>query len=232
MRFTLCLIPLLLLSSSVLFVTAQGNDEFGSIAAFFSIPVVYISFVWDGEAGHQLSNISMELMSGKDTVEDIIALNVSPTVGTLYYQPHPMMPNGNYFVRVNGTVTNGDSTTPLSTASGSSPAFDIPFGGPADTSCLENTWTPVRSVEDPNYEPVRVILPEVGTLASSTSGGKFIFDRTTAEVINTETGFNVGAQEPGVDLNGLTYATSNLTLDPGPWQASLPTYICPHPPLI
>jgi hypothetical protein len=57
MRVALSLIPLLLLSSSVLFVTAQGNDEFGSITAFFSVPLVYVSFVWDGEAGHHKSRV-------------------------------------------------------------------------------------------------------------------------------------------------------------------------------
>ncbi|KAJ7926364.1 hypothetical protein B0H13DRAFT_1862400 [Mycena leptocephala] len=177
MHFALSLIPLLLpLSSSVLFAAAQGNDEFGSITAFFSVSLV---------------NISMELMSGKDTVNDIIgtsstgmcfclspplhlALNVSPTVGTLYYQPHTMMPDGNYFVRVNGTVTKGDSTTPLSTASGSSTAFDISPSGPSDSTCLENTWTPIRSVEDPNYKPVRVILPTLGSLAGSTQQSVFV----------------------------------------------------------
>jgi hypothetical protein len=83
------------------------------------------------------------------------------------------MPDGNYFVRVNGTVTSGDSTTPLSTASGSSTAFDIFTGGPSDSTCLENTWTPIRSVEDPNYKPIRVILPTLGSLTGSTQQSVF-----------------------------------------------------------
>ncbi|KAJ7710341.1 hypothetical protein B0H17DRAFT_1123500 [Mycena rosella] len=213
MHFTFSLIPLLLLSPSVLFVTAQGNDEFSSITAFFSEPL--------------LNNVSMELMSGQNTAcasasnhGCILALNVPPTEGTLYYQPHTMMPDGNYFVRVNGTVTNGDSTTPLSTASGSSTAFDI-FPN-SESTCLQNTWTPIRSVEDPSYKPFRVVLPILGTLADSGQQSEFTqaeisvpngiievqvpkvdqlfdftpFDRMTAEAINTEKGFNAGAQDP------------------------------------
>ncbi|KAJ7715415.1 hypothetical protein DFH07DRAFT_974186 [Mycena maculata] len=69
-------------------------------------------------------------------------LNVPPAVGTLYYQPHPMMPGANNSVRVNG-VTNGDNPTPL-------------------------------SVEDPNHRPVRLILPELDTLASSTQQSEYL----------------------------------------------------------
>ncbi|KAJ6589512.1 hypothetical protein B0H19DRAFT_1367829 [Mycena capillaripes] len=88
--------------------------------------------------------------------------------------------------------------------------------------CLANTWTPVRSVTDPNYKPVRVILPTLGSLAGSNqqvvykqeeiTGPQGLlefqldrvdqlfdftqFDDMTAEVLNTNTGFNAGVQAP------------------------------------
>ncbi|KAJ6589513.1 hypothetical protein B0H19DRAFT_1103995 [Mycena capillaripes] len=64
-----------LLSWGVLFASAQGNDGFSSVTASFDTELVIVSFVWVGEAGHQLHNISMELMSGKNTVNDIMIVN-------------------------------------------------------------------------------------------------------------------------------------------------------------
>ncbi|KAJ7239818.1 hypothetical protein C8J57DRAFT_1372145 [Mycena rebaudengoi] len=235
------LLPLFLLAAYAL---AQGDDTIGSLTVGHGIfGGLVIDFLWKGEAGHQLNNITMELISGKaedkgTDVVDIIAVNFSTLRGhSFLYSFHPGTPAGPYHVRMNGTLFNGD-TSLSSTVSALSDTVIVTDSG---LPCAAGTWTPVRGLTDPAYSPLRLtiqaarlsspmtVFPQ--SAVSSPFGGipvevsyvDLLFDNAftnhynaTAEVLNTVTGFNAGVQ--AATLGGFEYETSNFTLDPGSWK--------------
>ncbi|KAJ7624470.1 hypothetical protein FB45DRAFT_923488 [Roridomyces roridus] len=195
------------------------------------------NFLWKGEAGHNLNNISLELVQGSaedkgTSVIDIIATNVSSVDSTsIIYSIHPGISAGTYHTRINGTIYNGDQilsgSPPVSSLSNT---FSIADSG---IPCSAGTFTPVTSLTDPAYQPLRFTSPlgasqfpqadvtgpgsllsmEIGVV--DTTFGTF-FGPATVEVINTQNGFNAGVQH--TNLAAPFYQTSNITLNPGPWK--------------
>ncbi|KAF7358831.1 BTB domain-containing protein [Mycena sanguinolenta] len=184
----------------------------------------------------------MELISGKaedkgTDVVDIIVVNYSTSRGSsAHYSFHPGAPSGPYHVRMNGTIFNGDTSLSrtISALSDTVTIYD------SDLPCVAGTWTPVSGLTDPAYSPLRLTIADFDSIktifpqsaVSGPYGGipvvmdlvDVLFDDTldynaTAEVLNTVTGFNAGAQ--AAILGEFTYETSNFTLDPGSWKASL-----------
>ncbi|KAJ7863923.1 hypothetical protein B0H13DRAFT_2069946 [Mycena leptocephala] len=233
----LSLLPLFALSTLVL---GQGDDtltvstdsqDFDGIATF--------TFLWKGEAGHNLNNISMELIQESaqgNNVMDIMITNVSTIQTTrVSYTVHPGIPAGPYHARVNGTIYNGDtvlsSASPLSTVSST---FSI---GGSGVPCSAGTFTPITSLQD--FKPLRFTQPVGGntiTLSQITGPGaglSMILDKvdnllnaggvaSTMEAINTETGFNAGVQFTKWQLGVANeYTTSNITLDVGSWKVRM-----------
>ncbi|KAJ6582452.1 hypothetical protein DFH09DRAFT_1360373 [Mycena vulgaris] len=240
------LLPLFLLAPYAL---AQGDDTIGSLTVgpvigFYDEFNEGINFLWKGKAGHELNNITMELISGKaedkgTDIVDIIVVNYSTLRGnSVSYSFHPGAPPGPYHVRMNGTLFDGD-TSLSSTISALSDTVTI---ADSDLPCVAGTWTPVRGLADPAYNPLRLTIADSDSIktvfpqsaVSSPFGGisvaldfvDLLFDytahsNTTAEVLNTVTGFNAGAQV--VRLGSFRYETSNFTLDPGSWEIRMNT---------
>ncbi|KAJ7896863.1 hypothetical protein B0H13DRAFT_1884931 [Mycena leptocephala] len=152
--------------------------------------------------------------NGQD-VQDIVALGLSSDdfSGAVVYQIHTAMPVGSYHVRMNGTVWNGSSDLGTKTTTRSN-TFTF-NGSDLPGLCGNIPWTPVRSVTDPTYNPLRIITPIGG---SSIANGLV----STFEMVNTQTGFSAGVQKIApLDFDGepvLPYDTSHLTLDPGSWM--------------
>ncbi|KAF7369521.1 BTB domain-containing protein [Mycena venus] len=211
---------------------STGSQVFDASAAF--------TFLWKGEAGHNLNNITLELIEGSaedngNNVIDIMATNVSSVDSTqIDYTVHPGVPGGTYHARMNGTIYNGDTVlSAMSKLSTLSNTFSIPDSG---VPCSAGTFTPITGLNDPAYHPLRFTTPLGGhviTLAEIT--GPFaslsiqlglidvLFGEldgiSTVEVINSETGFNAGVQH--AHLAFPEYITSNITLDPGSWKVRM-----------
>jgi len=229
-------------------VIAQGDDTIGSFIAENSTGVlgnapaggIDFKFVWNGEQGHQLNNITIELMSGAaedktNNVVDIAVANYSSTDNpTFTYIVHPGTHGGLYHGRLNGTVSGSSSLI-------SSLSNTFTINGSANP-CDAGTFTPITSLADTTYGPLRLLLSSANgsliftqTELSGPTGWIEIFwsridtlfdgldaESTTVEVINNATGFNAGVQTPdvfGFEVSG--YVTGNLTLDPGAWKIRL-----------
>ncbi|KAJ6544460.1 hypothetical protein B0H19DRAFT_1267720 [Mycena capillaripes] len=178
------------------YVFAQGNDTITSLTV-----------------STQLNNITLELISGKaedngNDVLDIIVANYSTQLDQpqINYDFHPDTPYGVYHARMNGTIYNGATSLSrkISTLSNS---FTL-------TTILHNcgTSTPVRSLTDPAYSPLRLTVGSGNGLVaqadlSGPTGGISInvarvdarfdsgFLQTTMEILNTVTGFSSGVHK-------------------------------------
>ncbi|KAJ6576821.1 hypothetical protein B0H10DRAFT_2236195 [Mycena sp. CBHHK59/15] len=175
---------------------------------------------------------------GQD-VQDIVLVGLSTAnsnQGGFNYDFHGAMPAGLYHVRINGTIWTGATQIGTTTALSNT----INFTGIALDPCHPVTWTPVRSVTDPGYTPLRITSPVGGSLIVPTetvTAGVVVgtltkvdltFDaenmNQTMEMVNTQTGFSAGAQTIISRITGelsLVYDISQITLDPGSWKASL-----------
>ncbi|KAJ6529894.1 hypothetical protein DFH09DRAFT_1370923, partial [Mycena vulgaris] len=124
-------------------------------------------------------------------------------------------PPGGYHVRMNGTIFNAGS--PLSNVTARSPTFNATLQ--PSFQCETPTFTPVHSLSDPGYTPLRLISPAAGDMFSKRSSTALWMElmglcrpqtfpscRTTelnltVELVNTAMGFNPGPQIPtGLDL--------------------------------
>ncbi|KAJ6536040.1 hypothetical protein B0H19DRAFT_1079574 [Mycena capillaripes] len=224
------------------YVFAQGDDTIGSITTTNGVDAgsIFWNYVWNGETGHN----KFELMAGKaedngEDVQDIVAIGLSSDDARSFtYTLHSGMLPGSYHVRMNGTIWNGStqlSTKP--TTRSDTFVYTLP-DDPLQTVCQTTTWTPVRSVTDPGYSPLRVTSPVGGTLVVPGKDGQNIVGEIVkvdvtfdignmvqmVEMVNTQTGYSAGAQtvKPSfwddVDVPDLVYDTSHLTLDPGSWK--------------
>ncbi|KAJ6589514.1 hypothetical protein B0H19DRAFT_1367830 [Mycena capillaripes] len=138
---------------------------------------------------------------------------------------------------MNGTIYNGNTVlSGTSTLSTLSNTFSIPDSG---VLCSAGTFTPITSINDPAYHPVRITTPVGAEVITQTSiTGPFAsleiivkaVDVTfhpslvpaTMEVINTATGFNAGVQHTNLALDAtILYSTNNITLDPGSWKVRM-----------
>ncbi|KAJ6495536.1 hypothetical protein DFH09DRAFT_1200997 [Mycena vulgaris] len=161
-------------------VLAQGDDTIGSFIAENSTGVVAgvlagvdFKFVWNGEQGHQLNNITIELISGaaegvmftlfraliniicavdkSNNVVDIVVANYSSTdKPTFTYVPHPGTPGGFYHGRLNGTASGSNSMI-------SSLSNTFSLNGSANP-CDAGTFTPITSLADAAYGPIRLFI--------------------------------------------------------------------------
>ncbi|KAF7358562.1 hypothetical protein MSAN_01194400 [Mycena sanguinolenta] len=227
MRFrSLSLFFALLLSSYSL---AQGNDTIGSLTARVGDGVI-ISYQWFGEPGHELKNITVELLSGAagaSVVEDILGIHYSESDGTSFSLPgDAAYPAGDYFVRMNATIFNGASQLGGTTALSNTFAITGP-------QCALS-WTPVSSITDPGYTPLRIESPSGSIISQQDlngpdSGISFTFssrDHTysvdglsmTMEVLSVDTVFSAGVQTIPVGATAGSFFTGNTTLNPGTWK--------------
>ncbi|KAJ7902201.1 hypothetical protein B0H13DRAFT_2027112 [Mycena leptocephala] len=230
--------------SAFVTVSAQGDDSV-SITSSTSTIDTFADFTYEfkGEAGHVLNNITLALVEGSaedngNSVMDIMVANLSSAKTTSFtYSLFPGIPSGTYHARLTGTIYNGDTILAgNSSASALSNTFSIPDSG---VPCSAGTFTPVTSVTDPAYSPVRITAPVGGNVLvqSSITGpaGSFVIhvdavdasffanlEPTTMEVINTQTGFNAGVQHTQLELDAtILYRTNNVTLDPGSWKVRM-----------
>ncbi|KAJ7722433.1 hypothetical protein DFH07DRAFT_856942 [Mycena maculata] len=231
---------------------AQGDDTIANITVpatiqFAGLDPISFTYIWDGETGHELNNITMELIVGSsedngNEVMDIIAVEQTSTRGnSVDYYVHASTPAGDYHIRMNGTIYNGN--TPLSSVTTRSSTMNITIGDEFQCN-TPAAFTPVRSLSDAGYSPVRVVLPVAGDVFVQTQltgvlglvGGTVavvdgLFDVTdmvnpTLELVNVETGFStspqslatIGNQGLLLDNGGIEYTTDNVTLNPGTWK--------------
>ncbi|KAJ7465822.1 hypothetical protein B0H11DRAFT_2240092 [Mycena galericulata] len=186
----------------------------------------------------------MELMVGTledngNEVMDIIAVEqTSNRDNSVIYYVHASTPAGDYHIRMNGTIYNGN--TPLSSVTTRSSTMNITIGDGFQCN-TPAAFTPVRSLSDADYSPVRVIQPAAGDVVLQTElagelgsvGGVLtvldgLFDdidmvNVTLELVNVETGFSTVPQT--IDSGSLPfyddiieYTTNNVTLNPGTWK--------------
>ncbi|KAJ7127965.1 hypothetical protein C8R44DRAFT_101299 [Mycena epipterygia] len=202
-----------------------------------------------GKAGHVLRNITAELMVGKaedngQDVADIICDHVADQDPVLsfdfFYQAHAATPAGNYHIRMNGTVFDtlsagpGQPGTPVSNTTFRSKTFTLSSGAPF--ACTTPTWTPVVSLADPGYSPLRLGQPNggdtffltnlstIGTIQVSPYwvDESFTFGKIplmTMELVESGTGKSAGS----VTINDTTQAdqflpVSSFTLSAGAWK--------------
>ncbi|KAJ6579133.1 hypothetical protein DFH09DRAFT_1360973 [Mycena vulgaris] len=138
------------------------------------------AYQWVAYAGatRVMNNVSAELMFGKaedngNDVADIIRIQMPQSTSVDYYF-RPTTPPGNYHVRLNGTVGDLHEASPgaindlvldspVFNATARTPTFSVV---PASTAfpCATPTFTPVRSLSDPAYAPVRVAGPQEGSV--------------------------------------------------------------------
>ncbi|KAJ7190806.1 hypothetical protein GGX14DRAFT_482414, partial [Mycena pura] len=172
-----------------------------------------------------LNNITLALVEGSaedngNSVIDIMVANLSSAITTSFsYTLFPGIPSGTYHARLTGTIYNGDTILAgNSSASALSNTFSIPDSG---VPCSAGTFTPVTSVTDPAYSPVRITAPVGGdVLVQSLLTADL--EPTTVEVINTQTGFTAGGQHTQLELDAtILYMTNNVTLDVGSWKVRM-----------
>ncbi|KAJ7501567.1 hypothetical protein B0H11DRAFT_1992221 [Mycena galericulata] len=230
--------------SALVTVSAQGDDTVSITSSSQTIDTFAdFTFLWQGEAGKHLNNITLELVEGSaedngNSVIDIMIANVSSVDTTqISYTLFPGIPAGTYHARLNGTIYNGNTVlSGTNTVSTLSNTFSIPDSG---ALCSAGTFTPVKSPSDPAYQPARITSP-VGaqvvaqpsitgpdaSLVIQVDAVDVLFDASlapaTMEVINTATGFNAGVQHTNLELDAtILYATNNVTLDPGSWKVRM-----------
>ncbi|KAJ7914592.1 hypothetical protein B0H13DRAFT_2002127 [Mycena leptocephala] len=198
------------------------------------------SYAFVGKTGHEFSNIWMELMFGKSpdsssSVADIIAVGYSQKNGnSIPYALHASTPAGSYHVRMNGTISEG--TTSLDTIVAYSAAINITLSN--SYQCATPAFTPVRSVFDPGYSPLRLAMPAAGavflqntlhlehgnitgTLSIVNASSDTSNINATLELVSMGTGASTAVQQvpqPQIDERMVVYSTKNITLTPGTWK--------------
>ncbi|KAK7033714.1 hypothetical protein R3P38DRAFT_2914376 [Favolaschia claudopus] len=173
MHFAYILKPALLFLAGYAF--AQLEDTIGIMVPSQIIdtttPAIF-TYAWVGNPGHELKNISMELVAettgslqgNNDTVVDIIAVNYTQQNGNSFLYPlHTNTPAGTYYVRMNATIFNA-SDSPLTVLVRPSQTFNISL--PQSFPCQTPDFTPVGSIFAPSYTPLRLASPAAGAVFS------------------------------------------------------------------
>ncbi|KAJ7215596.1 hypothetical protein GGX14DRAFT_608666 [Mycena pura] len=231
--------PFLLLSLLAKAVRAQGDDTIASITVppTLTDATVLFTYVFNAKPGHDDSSTyrwssCLEAPRDKGTdVADIIA--IENTRNSISYWMHADTRAGLYHIRMNGTVA-GTAVSALS------PTFNITLA--SVFQCDVPSFTPVRSVRDPGYAPLRVVVPAGGTVFLQTDlqgaagdilGQYFFFDsewpqttdlNATVELVNSATEFDPGAQsapELGLIFGAIAFDTHNASVTPGAWKMRL-----------
>ncbi|KAJ7435860.1 hypothetical protein FB451DRAFT_1461378 [Mycena latifolia] len=128
---------------------AQSNDSIAQIGLPETIVAgnfLTFDYLFEaGKAGHVLRNITAELMVGKaedngQEVADVIwdhGADQDPVLSfDFFYQAHAATPEGNYHIRMNGTVSDtlsagpGDPGTPVSNTTTRSKTFIMSSSAP------------------------------------------------------------------------------------------------------
>ncbi|KAJ6601892.1 hypothetical protein DFH09DRAFT_1069440 [Mycena vulgaris] len=193
-------LPLVLVFFFPLYVFAQGDDTIASLSrSQNSTGNPLFSYSWHGETGHdeQWSGCARYLV-GLSSVES--------NDGDFSYLFHKATPTGLYHVRMNGTIWNGATQIGATTVRSNTFNYTGPLF-PLDPCHNNLTWTPVCSLSDPGYNPLRVTDPEGRDVVVPDSGLGIVrtmskIDRTfdannmnqTMELVNAQTGFSAGAQ--------------------------------------
>ncbi|KAJ7249674.1 hypothetical protein C8J57DRAFT_1356395 [Mycena rebaudengoi] len=230
--------------SALVTVSAQGDDTVSIKSDSQSIDTFAdFTFLWKGEPGHNLNNITLELVEGSaedngNSVMDVMITNESSARTThISYTLFPGIPAGTYHARMTGTIYNGNTAlSGTNTVTTLSNTFSIRDSG---VPCSAGTFTPIKGLTDPAYQPVRITSPVGGEVISQPSitgpFGSFVvhvnavdvlfrasLEPATMEVINTVTGFNAGVQNTKLGLDStILYNTNNVTLDPGSWKVRM-----------
>ncbi|KAJ7655973.1 hypothetical protein DFH06DRAFT_1199873 [Mycena polygramma] len=233
------LLPLVVLALLVGWAYSQMENTIALTvpSAIDTSSVAIFSYAWVGSPGHELNNITMELITG-DTggvVVDVIAVEYTQRNGnSITYPLHASTPAGQYHIRMNGTIYNG--STPLSTITTRSRTFNITLGNAFQ--CETPAFIPVRNILDPAYSPLRVATPAGGTIFLLDSLGSRLanissmlyvvdasFNTTSTnaelELVNIATGGSTVAQQiPQADIvaRRVSYLTENITFAPGMWK--------------
>ncbi|KAJ6458569.1 hypothetical protein C8R47DRAFT_148421 [Mycena vitilis] len=234
------LLPLVVLALLVGWTSSQMENTIALTvpSAIDTSGVAIFSYAWVGNPGHELNNITMELVSG-DTggaVVDLIAVGYTQQNGnSITYPLHASTPAGQYHIRMNATIYNG--STPLSTITTRSRTFNITLEDAFQ--CEPPIFIPVRSILDPGYSPLRLATPAGGTVFLLDSLGSrlanissllYVVDAsfntttTSAELelvnISTQGGSTAAQQIPQADIAArrVSYVTENITLAPGMWK--------------
>ncbi|KAF8173969.1 hypothetical protein K438DRAFT_1849762, partial [Mycena galopus ATCC 62051] len=127
---------------------------------------------------------------------------------------------------MNATILDG------ATQLGSTTALSNTFAITGPQCAL--SWTPVSSVTDPGYTPLRFENPSGSVISQQELNGPnsdigFDFsarDHTyqvdglsmTVEVLSADTGFSAGVQTVPVGATAGAFFTGNITLNPGTWK--------------
>jgi hypothetical protein len=93
---------------------------------------------------------------------------------------------------MNGTIWNGN--TQLSTVTARSNTFNFTASSEDQDPCHPLTWTPLRSLADPGYSPLRITSPPGGTVYSQADLGDSrsrIFGTITGSITAIDTSFDV-----------------------------------------
>ncbi|KAJ6632310.1 hypothetical protein B0H10DRAFT_1976913 [Mycena sp. CBHHK59/15] len=233
------------------FAYAASNDSIVNIQ--LPDPIVAGNFLtfdylFEGDVGHVLRNITAELMVGKaedngTDVTDIICDHVADTDPVLsfdfFYQAHAATPPGNYHIRMNGTSYNtlqagpGEPGTPVSNLTFRSKTFAITSGPPFP--CTTPAFTPVRSISDPGYSPLRLGQPNGGdtyfqtnlssvgiTVAPYWVDDSFAGHKVPSmslELVSSTSGASAGVQQVTDPTLAYQYLTmSNFKVSPGAWK--------------
>ncbi|KAJ7466693.1 hypothetical protein B0H11DRAFT_2284435 [Mycena galericulata] len=145
--------------------------------------------IWDtlphnGTVPGTTQTVSYHAEDNGDDVMDIMQIQMQQNDEYTYYF-RPSTPPGNYHVRLNGTVWSLREATPTSindlvldaplfNATTRTPTFSVAAAATSAFPCATPAFTPVRSLSDPAYAPVRVVGPTEGSvvpLVSAATGG-------------------------------------------------------------
>ncbi|KAJ6561305.1 hypothetical protein B0H10DRAFT_2366107 [Mycena sp. CBHHK59/15] len=202
-------LPLVLVLLLPGYAFAQGNDTFGSISgsALFDGGPAEFTYIKGKTCRISSVRINHDVPNNPFSPPVVVDLSTANSnQGGFNYDFHGAMPAGLYHVRINGTIWTGATQIGTTTALSNT----INFTGIALDPCHPVTWTPVRSVTDPGYTPLRITSPVGGSLIVPTetvTAGVVVgtltkvdltFDaenmNQTMEMVNTQTGFSAGAQ--------------------------------------
>ncbi|KAK7058146.1 hypothetical protein R3P38DRAFT_2844554 [Favolaschia claudopus] len=173
MHFMYILRPALLILAGYAF--AQLEDTIGIMVPSQITdkmnPAIF-TYAWVGNPGHELKNISMELVAettgspqgNNDTVVDIIAVDYTQKNGNSFLYPlHANTPAGTYYVRMNATIFDA-SNSPLTVLVRPSQTFNISVS--QSFPCQAPDFTPVGSIFAPSFTPLRLASPAAGAVFS------------------------------------------------------------------
>ncbi|KAJ7739426.1 hypothetical protein DFH07DRAFT_965712 [Mycena maculata] len=156
-----------------------------------------------------------------DDVMDIMQIQMQQS-GSFNYYFRPSTPPGNYHVRLNGTVWSLQEATPTSindlvldaplfNATTRTPTFSVAAAASSAFPCATPAFTPVRSLSDPAYAPVRVTGPTEGSVvplvSTSIAGGEQTWDHLI------DVGFMPMDTDTYYDGPLLVYAPVGLSLE-------------------